>query len=251
MQTKIISVGQLAPSEVEAMHEIMLQYYNKIKKEKFVKDLFEKSKVILLLGPDQSIKGFSTILEQPLKVRGRTVTALYSGDTVLSREHWGNGALAMAFGRYLIETKLKNPFRPVYWFLISKGYKTYLLMANNFQDHYPRFECATPVPYMDVMDAFYGERFGGKYFSLEGIIRFEDGMASPLKNYVADISDEDRENPRIAFFEKKNPHWKDGVELACVAKVSIWVPVCYIVKRIRKAFLTHGKGLKTFYYKQH
>ena len=48
-------------------------------------------------------------------------------------------------------TRLKNPFTPVWWFLISKGYKTYLLLANNFINYYPRYELPTPPLYKDLI----------------------------------------------------------------------------------------------------
>lgn len=232
------------------MYEIMQQYYDKVTHESFVADLMEKQKVILLFGTDAQIKGFSTILERAMNIDGKKVVALYSGDTVLSREHWGNGALAMAFGRYLTNVKLRNPFTSVYWFLISKGYKTYLLMTNNFPEHFPRYEVATPVSHLNIMNAFYEERFGKKYSAAEGLIRFENNTSAHLKDFVAEITEECRQNPRIAFFEKRNPDWKEGVELACVAKVSLWVPLRYVLKRIRKAFIKDGKGLETVYHKQ-
>lgn len=234
MKTKILPVESLSKDDIKVMFELMCQYYDKVSYEVFKKDLAEKQKVILLLSPDGNIQGFSTILQTPMKSAGEKFIALYSGDTVLSREYWGNGALAMAFGRYLMEVKLRNPFVNVYWFLISKGYKTYLLMTNNFPVHYPRFEKNTPASYGDVMDAFYTRRFSDAYSPSEKLIRFENSKAVCLKSYVAEIADELRKNPRIAFFEKCNPQWHQGVELACVAKVTLWIPFRYVFKRLFK-----------------
>ena len=63
----------------------------------------------------------------------------------LNKQFWGSPALGIQFLIYLWKLKIKSITRPVYWFLISKGYKTYLLMANNFSEHYPRFEKSTPT----------------------------------------------------------------------------------------------------------
>ena len=249
MRTKIKSINQLNAAEIQSMYEIMQEYYLNVTKENFIADLVEKQKVILLFGKDRCIKGFSTIFELIMDVEGKKVVALYSGDTILTREYWGNGALAMTFGRYLINVKFRNPLKPVYWFLISKGYKTYLLMTNNFAVHYPRFEEKTPQAFKKIMDVFYANRFGKKYLSNQGLIHFESESRVQLKDFVAEITDECRTNPRIAFFEQKNPNWKDGVELACVAKVSLWVPFRYVLKRVRKVLLKNGKGLETVYHK--
>lgn len=236
LKTKILPINKLTESQITQMFRVMDQYYEKVSEETFRKDLFEKQKVILLLGTDGLIKGFSTILQIAMKAGTRSFIAIYSGDTVLQKEYWGNGALAMAFGRYLVDVKLHNPFTRVYWFLISKGYKTYLLMTNNFPVHYPRYEQALPQRYQRVMDTFYGERFGDRYSSQEGLIRFENSKLSFIRGHVAEIDDELRLNPRISFFEKRNPDWHQGVELACVAKVTLWIPLRYVIKRVIKAF---------------
>jgi len=44
----------------------------------------------------------------------------------------------MAFAKHLLLAKIRTPGRRVYWFLISKGYKTYLLLARTFLGFLPR-----------------------------------------------------------------------------------------------------------------
>lgn len=234
MQTKIIEAHRLQTAEIKRMFELMGEYYEGASFTIFAKDLSEKQKVILLLSPAGTIEGFSTIAQENLIVDGRKFISIYSGDTVLSRKYWGNGALAMAFGRYLFQTKLRNPFTDVDWFLISKGYKTYLLMTNNFPNHYPRFESDTPATVQKKMDLFYGMRFGSDYSPEKGLIRLDQKKSYHLKPLVAEITDELRSNPRIAFFEMKNPQWHEGMELACLAKVSFWIPIRYTLKRLWK-----------------
>lgn len=236
MRAKILSINDLTENQINSMFRLMNEYYEHVTCENFRNDLFEKQKVILLVERDESIRGFSTIIQTTMNSAGKSFIAIYSGDTVLEKKYWGNGILAMAFGRYLIEVKLKNPMTSVYWFLISKGYKTYLLMTNNFSVHYPRFEKGTPRSYQTVMEEFYGQRFGKLYDSKRNLIRFDQDKISYLKISVADITEELRRNPRIAFFEKANPDWKEGAELACVAKVTMWIPLRYVFKRFFKLF---------------
>jgi len=235
LKTKILQIDKLTESQITQMFQVMDQYYSKVTEENFRKDLAEKQKVILLLGEDGLIKGFSTIIQLPIQADQHFFIAIFSGDTVLQKEYWGNGALATAFGRYLTEVKLHNPLTRVYWFLISKGYKTYLLMTNNFPTHYPRYEQQIPDRYKKVMDVFYKMRFGENYDEQYGLIRFENNKASSVKYQVADIDDDLRLNPRILFFEKSNPQWREGVELVCVAKVTLWIPLRYAIKRLFKS----------------
>ncbi len=51
--------------------------------------------------------------------------AFFSGDTIIEKEYWGNRALTCAMYRYIVSFKLRYPLVPVYWILISKGFKTY------------------------------------------------------------------------------------------------------------------------------
>ena len=57
---------------------------------------------------------------------------------ILERRFWGYGGLQMAFAKHLLLAKIRTPGRRVYWFLISKGYKTYLLLARTFLGFLPR-----------------------------------------------------------------------------------------------------------------
>ncbi len=225
------AVPTLNTVEIERMYSIFSKYYINHNKEQFVSDLFEKDQVILLRDTNQkTIQGFSTLLKVDLRQFGHNAIGIYSGDTVLEKEYWGNKALGVAFLKYLWSEKVKSPTRPVYWFLISKGYKTYLLMANSFKTHYPRVEKSTPALYTNLMDSFYGHRFSKSYKSDLGTIEFDD-TACCLKEKVAEISDELFKNKKIQFFAKMNPHWDRGDELACIAEMTLLMPLQYFLKK--------------------
>lgn len=247
MKSLILPIKNLTPEQIKVMYSLMMQYYENVSESNFIKDLEKKQKVILLLNQKKEIKGFSTITQEELVVDQKPFLALFSGDTVLDKDHWGNGALEMAFGRYLIQVKLLNLFQPVYWFLISKGYKTYLLMANNFSTHYPHYKKSTPDEFKKIMYSYYHKQFKNCYNPDENRIYFNTEKTYHLKSKIADIKEEHRLNPKISFFEKVNPQWKSGVELACVAEVTLWVPIKYLFKWIRKALNKYGTGFTKVY----
>lgn len=247
MKSKIIDISQLNKTQIDAMFSLMRQYYENVDQNNFVSDLVKKQKVILLLNHEGSIKGFSTIAQGELIYNSKKFITLFSGDTVLDKDYWGHGSLEMAFGWYLIQVKLQNLLTPVYWFLISKGFKTYLLMANNFTTHYPRYDKERPKNFKEIMDKYYQQNFGLHYKPDEGRIYFNQNKSYHLKTKIADIKPEFRTNPKIAFFEKSNPEWHKGVELACVAEVTLWVPIGYALKWIRKVFQSYGKGFTKVY----
>jgi hypothetical protein len=229
-----VRVKKLSRLEIERMYELFSEYYQNHTRESFEHDLLEKNHVILLRDSQTSVlQGFSTLLRVTLLKSGKKIIGVYSGDTVIGREYWGSGALGIEFLKYLWKLNLRSAGTPVYWFLISKGYKTYLLMAKNFVTHYPRIESETPTEYRQLMDEFYGKKFGSNYDPASGVIRF-NGVACALKDQVADITPELLKEPRIDFFQRRNPGWMKGDELACVARMTFWMPFKYALKKALK-----------------
>jgi hypothetical protein len=227
LTASIVKIEDLTSIEIERMYNIFSKYYENHDSFVFKKDLSEKNHVILLRDHNnQTIQGFSTILKNSMP----NGIAIFSGDTVLEKEYWGNKALGVAFLKYLWLEKVKNPWTPVYWFLISKGYKTYLLMANNFKNHYPRFDKSTPSSIKKITDDYYSQKFSNSYDSQKGIIKFSESSCR-LKEKVADIDSKLLQNPKIKFFASINPGWAEGQELACIAEMTFLMPFQYFLKK--------------------
>jgi hypothetical protein len=240
LKTKFVKPAKLSPAQIARMLQIMNTYYADFSAEQFHKDLNSKDEVIMLLDEAaadyngvcvEAIAGFSTLLARSMMVGGQKIISLFSGDTVLEKKYWGNGALATAFGVYMIRMRIKHFLTPVYWFLMSKGYKTYLLMTNNFLSYYPRFDRQTPAPAQELIDSFYNAHFAERFNAATGVVRAVN-QSGHLKVTVADIEPSLLAHPRIKFFADKNPGWQSGDELACVARVSLLVPVRHSMKRL-------------------
>ena len=219
------------------MFEVFSKYYHNTSYEQFMIDLEEKDVVFLLLDAfTKEIKGFSTLVNLYVTVEGQEQRGCFSGDTILEKEYWGQGTLGIAFLRYLFIQKVKNPFKPLYWFLISKGYKTYLLMANNFKTHYPRHEGVTPGKQKNIIEAFSKTLYGEFFNSDTGVISFSKVSSKDcLKAEITPITKELLlKNDRIKFFAEKNPGWEEGHELACMAEMTLGMPLYYQLKIMRK-----------------
>lgn len=231
---EIREITDLKPFEYERLYHIFSKYYDGHSKEQFLKDLFEKNHIILLRAKsDRTLQGFSTLLKMTIKTDQGSAIGIFSGDTILEKEYWGDSALGKAFLKYLWLEKIKNLQTPLYWFLISKGYKTYLLMANNFSTHYPRYEMKTPSQFQKLINDFYRQRYPLEFDPMTCWIRPNKNLCR-LKEKVADITASERTSPRIAFFEKSNPHWQEGYELACLAEMTLFMPLKYSFKKALK-----------------
>jgi hypothetical protein len=236
-----VCVAELKAEDKARMFALMRLYYEAVTEEQFLHDLAQKDAVILLREKgNRRIQGFSTLVSLKISHEGGVVHGIFSGDTVIEKKYWGQRVLGKAFLRYLLLEKLRHPFVPLYWLLISKGYKTYLMMANNFGEHFPRYEMSTPPDKRAIADAFYTSLFPQFYNSETGLIRFAE-QSCHLKCGVADISPHLlATNPRIAFFQRINPHWQQGEELACIARMTLGMPIYYALKSlVKNCGLTH------------
>ena len=75
MKCKIFSVLDIKDDEkiVESMFLLMKNHYENMKKDKFLKDLYDKNNVFLLFENDE-LKGFSTIKKMELNIENEKDT---------------------------------------------------------------------------------------------------------------------------------------------------------------------------------
>ena len=236
LRSKTVSVERLDSTTVRAMYHLYEQYYENVTCSGFTRDLRNKQKVILLYGQAGEVRGFSTVTTFDQDYSGRQYHIIYSGDTIIDQEYRGSAALALAFLRIIIAAKLKRPVSPVYWFLVSKGFKTYLLLANNFINYYPRYD-RPQSGFLRQLTAMLAERiYPGHLDHDTGIIRFGDRQHEKLKSFVSPITAAMCETyPKISFFQQRNPNWEKGDELACVGEVSLLLGIVHPLKVCRKS----------------
>lgn len=225
LSTKENSYGQYVEREkidnnqLKDMYFIYEQYYENTQFEIFLNDFKKKSGAILIFNTKtHEIVGFSTVAVQHFYLNGKHYTVLFSGDTVVLKEFWGTRTLQTTMLKLIVKLRIRYPFNEFYWLLISKGYKTYLLLANNYYVYYPNLQGENE--HLSTVIEHYCENFFGEYYDKEvGLLNFGHDY-QPLKNEVAPITEEMRTaNPKINFFEMKNPTWTVGTELPCIGRL--------------------------------
>jgi hypothetical protein len=215
-----VPVSTLSRVTRDAAFALFDAAYEGAERERFQRDLAEKQLVILLHARDGgALKGFSTVLLRDVEVEARPATVLFSGDTVIDREFWGQKQLQSEFARLLLRIKLGNPRRTLYWFLISKGYRTYLLLANAFPRAVPRHD-GELGGLRALLHRLAAERFGPQYDAGTGIVHYAREHER-VRAGTAAITPAILENPHVRFFVERNPRHADGDELACLAHVRL------------------------------
>lgn len=212
-------INGLTVTHIKQMYDLYASFYENTAMDIFMSDLSKKSGVILLTRKsDDKVVGFSTLTCFDLQVDGRPIRGIFSGDTIIEPAYWGNNSLAATFQRRVLIERMKHPLTPFYWFLISKGYKTYLLLTNNFYNYYPNAH-GGDEKYRRVTEAYCEALFPEAFDRQRMILDFGHAYVR-LKGDVADITPELKAaNPHIAFFDKVNPEWRRGTELPCVGSL--------------------------------
>jgi hypothetical protein len=234
LSVSVVSISALDKETIEQMWQIFDTYYLDVDRARFETDLLAKNDVFLLRDADNlTLQGFSTVRVFEERINNRKCVAIYSGDTIIRREYWGQTALQKAFYLYITRVFLANPFTPVYWFLISKGYKTYLLLSRNFPDYWPSHRAETPAFENALIDRLSQKMFGDSWKPDLGVLKFDTPMGK-LKGEVAPITESMCQHADIKYFIEKNPGHGHGDELCCLGKVDLSLALHYPAKLLKK-----------------
>ncbi len=202
----VINRTALTERDGAEMFELFETMYENVSRPRFHADLAEKDWVVLLRENDR-IAGFSTA--RRIDVAG--TKALFSGDTIVAREHWDSLELPRAWGRFVIG------MAPVWWFLISKGVRTYLYLPLYFNEFWPRHDAPTPPDAQRRLDSFARSKYPDDY--RDGLISFREPHGN-LRPEFAAIPAHRESDPHARFFIERNPDYRRGTELACLAEIS-------------------------------
>ena len=210
----------LTRDQVDALYELLIRHYDRSPREVFERDLFEKDNVIVISDESTGrVAGFSTQMLMRTTIDGEEVAAVFSGDTIIDRLCWGSQELVKSFARYCGAVEMSLEGRPLYWFLISKGHRTYLYLPLFFRDYFPRHDAPTPAFEQAVLDDVARRKFGGLYSASTGLIEFPDSHGQ-LKPSLAEIPKGRADDPRVRYFVERNPRYATGSELACIGRLT-------------------------------
>lgn len=213
LTAETVPIRDLGGGERDHMFALMDAHYDGVCRERFDADLREKQWVILIReSAGGSLCGFST----QMLFRVGTVSFLFSGDTIIDRDHWGDSALAGAWGRLALQL-IDAADGPLWWFLASKGYKTFRFLPVFFREFYPHPERPTPPTVQGLIDAAAAHKFGRRYDAAAGVVR---ASADRLRPGIAEITAERLRDPYVHFFAERNPGHARGDELCCLAPLT-------------------------------
>jgi hypothetical protein len=209
--------SKLSDHVIRTMFNLFHDYYETTF-EAFQQDLSNKNWAILLRDTESgSIQGFSTLAFYTSIINGGEIGVVYSGDTIIRPAFWGAPELPRTWVKTVLEIGKELP-KPLYWMLISSGYKSYRFLTVFFTEFYPRYDQPTPPETQNIIHHLASERFGPEYDPQLGVVRFTTGV-TPLREGVAEVTERRLKDPHVAFFIQKNPGHTEGDELVCLTNV--------------------------------
>jgi len=211
-------VTSLSGDEVHDMFALHRAYYDASDKQRFEHDMRKKDYVVLLKDQEGIFRGFSTLAVYDFEFANRKSRALYSGDTIIHHDFWGSQALPLAWCQMAGKLKAEAPDKPLYWFLIVKGHRTYRYLSVFAKRFYPTWRYETPTEAQAMIDHLAKQKFGDDYNCDKGVVQFKQSRGH-LRQDWADIPDHMRKKPDVRYFLQRNPAHAQGDELVCLTEL--------------------------------
>jgi hypothetical protein len=217
---EIIAPAEAGDAMRRELYALFARCYDCVSRSQFDLDLAEKDSLILLRTAEGRICGFSTQQVFEMMFEGEAVRILFSGDTIIEPAFWGSAELIKGWCRVAARALQQQPETPLFWFLISKGYRTYLYLPLFFREYLPSPAGSAPSCWQRLLDQAARRKFGEAYDPESQLIRFARPQGQ-LSEALAQIPPARQGDPHVRFFMEKNPHFAQGVELACLTEVTL------------------------------
>jgi hypothetical protein len=233
---QVVPVTDLAGAEVAELHALHARLYAAADEARFRTDLAEKDWVVVLRDGGGAIRGYSTLrvldVARPSPggwgggaggvargFDGQPLRAVFSGDTGIDPAYWGGQALVRTWASFMGELWARDPARRLFWFLIVKGFRTYLYLPYFFHTFYPRHDRPTPPFETALIGELAGSRYPEAFNPATGLVEFAESHGH-LAADLAEVPPHRADDPHVRFFLARNPGYARGHELVCVAEIS-------------------------------
>ena len=209
----------ISQNERDALYRLYAQHYAATDPTRFAADFAAKD-WLLTLHHGTQLAGFSTqAVKRHITHSGLTLVEIFSGDTVIDPTYWGSQALSTEFARLAGCLARQHAPLPLYWLLISKGYRTWRYLSLFAREYWPNPACETPSTSQALVNELARARFGNAYDDETGLVRFESSQGH-LQAKLATVRPKLACRPEIRFFLDRNPGYAQGDELVCLTQLT-------------------------------
>jgi hypothetical protein len=163
--------------------------------------------------------GMAAVDFQEVTREGRRVHIILTSSVLLDERYRGQNLLQQRAGLVcFLRTRLRHPLAPIYWFFVTFSYKSYLLLAFNFAEFWPRPDQPMPHWERELMETLARQWYGDDWDSTQGVVHHQ--ADKKLRAGVTSISEPDLTQPHIRFFNERNSLYHEGELLVCMAPLT-------------------------------
>jgi hypothetical protein len=214
---RLISRRELPADRRAAMYALLVAHFEGVTPEQFAADL-EAIRDVIILERGEHLVGFTTLLAYESEYAGEPVSVIYSGDTIVAPEAWHSPVLARAWIAAVNRIRHDFPHGRYYWLLLTSGFRTYRFLPVFWREFFPTHARATPDEAHGLLRHLAQERFGAAFDATAGIVRFP--RPQRLRPGLAGVPAGRDADPHVRFFLERNPGYRDGDELVCLAELA-------------------------------
>lgn len=206
----------LKQGEIRRMFELMEANYDKVNYDMFHKDLLKKDSVGVIKDDQGTIQGFTTYVINPDNCGTDDYSIIFSGDTIIHPQYWGTQVLMKGWCYTVGYFASTNKEVQWYWYLLSKGHRTYMYLPLFFSNFYPTPKEDSTPNLAVIADAVSQTLFAAYWQKSQGIIAFDKSLGE-LKPALAEGTRQRSKNKFVEYFLQRNPDFDKGHEMVCIA----------------------------------
>jgi hypothetical protein len=187
--------------------------------------LKEHQLIALFRTNEGALIGMASMDVYPVLFQGRRLAIIYTVHVLLYEEYRGHNLIQRLGLRVFLKTRLKFPFRSIYWFFDTYSYKGYLLLPHNFWKFWPHPKLKMPERERALMDHLALRTYGSAWRPERGIVLRSDKKR--MKSDVARLNLNIPLTPELKFFSQANLNHAEGDMLVCLCPLTIanWISV--------------------------
>ena len=97
LRAQVFTIDAIDPPTCSNMYGLYQNYYEGCTADRFAQDLANKTHAIVLRVENETLRGFSTLALFDFEFEGALCQAVFSGDTIVHHEFWGEPTLPAAW----------------------------------------------------------------------------------------------------------------------------------------------------------
>ncbi|HYS55170.1 MAG TPA: hypothetical protein VER58_15545 [Thermoanaerobaculia bacterium] len=217
MMTVLSPPATLQPSHWDDIWNLTRRYVDTTRD--YLESKLRHHSEIAMFRTPAALIGVAALDVYPTLFAGRRSVIIFTSSVVIDETYRGRALIQRLGVRTYWRARARNPLTPIYWMFDTFSYKSYLLLARNFEQFWPRHDAVTPPSVGAFLDHLARERYGDDWKSDRGIVR-RSGQKR-LRPQTAPISEALLTDPNLRFFVAANSGHAEGDMLVCLCPLTM------------------------------